>query len=324
MMMRITVKFMTVAMAAFLLPSSVFAQAPQDEVVYYHLDAVGSVRATTNGNGQTVERFDYLPFGEPWPAAGTERLQFTGAERDPSTGLTYLMARYLFVGAGRFTSPDVSDFSDPSDPQSWSLYVYVINRPLTFVDPSGHQIYAQGGDTDFLKWLISIQDLTNGLLSRPLGIRPLGVWPVPGHCFLNAADPSVGQGGGAFGVRRSNGRTHEGIDINAPVGAGVVSLYAGTVVALKPNPSTSYGYQVVIKGGGVYAQYAHLQRPTVLDNSLWQGGETVNAGQHIGRVGRTGNVPAGAASHLHMEVRTNGPGPSANVSNPLAFTGPCR
>jgi RHS repeat-associated protein len=137
--MRILVQLIVVAMAALLLPYSVSAQAPQDEVVYYHLDAVGSIRATTDGGGQTVERLDYLPFGEPWPTQGAERLQFTGAQRDPSTGFTYLMARYLFVNAGRFTSPDSAVYSDGVNPQSWNLYVYVTNRPLTFIDPSGHE-----------------------------------------------------------------------------------------------------------------------------------------------------------------------------------------
>ena len=39
---------------------------------------------------------------------------------------------------GRFTSPD--DFrndTDPSEPQSWNLYLYVRNNPLVFVDPTG-------------------------------------------------------------------------------------------------------------------------------------------------------------------------------------------
>jgi len=137
-MVRITVRFMITAMAILLLARSVSGQAPQDEIVYYHVDAIGSVRAITDNNGQTVQRLDFLPFGEPWPTAGTERLQFTGAQRDSSTGFTYLMARYLLVNAGRFTSPDEAVYSDAVNPQSWNLYVYVTNRPLTFIDPSGH------------------------------------------------------------------------------------------------------------------------------------------------------------------------------------------
>lgn len=146
-MMHIAFRLAAISMATLLLSVPASAQPPQDEVVYYHLDAVGSVRATTNSAGQTLERFDFLPFGEPWPGAGNERIQFTGAERDPSTGFTYLMARYLFVNAGRFTSPDSAGYSHPSNPQTWNLYVYVANQPLTFIDPSGHDCVSTSTNT---------------------------------------------------------------------------------------------------------------------------------------------------------------------------------
>ena len=41
-------------------------------VEYYHLDAIGNVRAVTNAAGQVVERHDYLPFGD-WHHATTAR-----------------------------------------------------------------------------------------------------------------------------------------------------------------------------------------------------------------------------------------------------------
>ncbi|HEX2458637.1 MAG TPA: hypothetical protein VHJ58_00700, partial [Vicinamibacterales bacterium] len=54
------------------------AQA-QDTVIYYHTDAIGSVRMITNANGQVISRHDYLPFGEPWtPPANADVRQFAG------------------------------------------------------------------------------------------------------------------------------------------------------------------------------------------------------------------------------------------------------
>jgi uncharacterized protein RhaS with RHS repeats len=45
-------------------------------VRYYHLDAVGNVRALTDEAGNVVERHDYLPFGEVWnPQPGTQPLR---------------------------------------------------------------------------------------------------------------------------------------------------------------------------------------------------------------------------------------------------------
>ena len=37
---------------------------------------------------------------------------------------------------------------DPSDPQSWNLYGYVRNNPLSFVDPTGRYVFAAGVSQD--------------------------------------------------------------------------------------------------------------------------------------------------------------------------------
>ena len=50
------------AACSLLAPSLAHAQ----RVEYYHLDALGSVRAVTDQQGRVVERHDYLPFGEEW------------------------------------------------------------------------------------------------------------------------------------------------------------------------------------------------------------------------------------------------------------------
>jgi len=39
-----------------------------DRVLYYHTDAIGSVRMVTDEAGQVVGRYDYWPFGAPAPA----------------------------------------------------------------------------------------------------------------------------------------------------------------------------------------------------------------------------------------------------------------
>ena len=116
---------------------------------YYHLDALGTVRAVTNAMGAVVRRHDYAPFGEEVaPIAGSDRRRFTGKERDAETGLDYFSARYHHPSAGRFTSADPGHVGgDLFDPQSWNAYVHARNNPLRFVDPSGTEylIWAQGG-----------------------------------------------------------------------------------------------------------------------------------------------------------------------------------
>src|SRR5215217_8551315 len=59
-------------------------------------------------------------------------------KRDVETGLDYLIHRYRSSTQGRFTSAD-EPFADQTedDPQSWNLYSYVGNNPLSFTDPFG-------------------------------------------------------------------------------------------------------------------------------------------------------------------------------------------
>jgi RHS repeat-associated protein len=79
------------------------------------------------GCGSTT-RLDVCTFAE----------RFTSKERDAETGLDYFGARYMSSAQGRFTSPD-KPFADqhPENPQSWNLYAYVRNNPLSMVDPNG-------------------------------------------------------------------------------------------------------------------------------------------------------------------------------------------
>src|SRR5206468_4775551 len=136
-----------------------------DQVMYYHTDAVGSVRMITNAAGQLVgDRMDYLPFGEVWSGgtATQDAPAFTGAERDHETNLDYLGARFFSSGTGRFTRPD--DWfagADLTNPQSWNLYAYALNNPLRYVDPTGHDPNCRSGadfctsvtEADPDKWL---------------------------------------------------------------------------------------------------------------------------------------------------------------------------
>jgi len=108
-----------------------------DTVVYYHSDAIGSVRAVTDSGGQIVERFDYLPFGERWsPGTTVEKLGFAGKDFDQETGLNYFGARYHASINGRFTTVDPVQ-GQLTDPQSLNRYAYAKNNPLRFVDPTG-------------------------------------------------------------------------------------------------------------------------------------------------------------------------------------------
>jgi RHS repeat-associated protein len=151
---------------------------------YIHTDAIGSVRMVTGHAGVVLNRYDYRPFGEPWPAGSDAApVGFAGSELDAELGnsswlaANYMGARWLQAAIGRFTSVDPGHADGTlTDPQSWNGYAYVRNNPLAFVDPDGRQTYivgagdlvtGEGGgmsDEDRAIWsLISGRALADGL-----------------------------------------------------------------------------------------------------------------------------------------------------------------
>jgi RHS repeat-associated protein len=146
-------------------------------------DHLGSTRMVADRSGSLggVRRHDFLPFGEELFAvvgirsvalgygADSTHQKFTSKERDYETGLDYFLARYYSSTQGRFTSPDIP-FADQSegDPQSWNLYTYVGNKPLTYTDPFGmwKKVDCSSGNC----WEAEKND-TLGTLAEQTGIR---------------------------------------------------------------------------------------------------------------------------------------------------------
>lgn len=89
---------------------------------------------------------------------------------------------------------------------------------------------------------------------------------------------------------------HAGIDFRAPSGTRIVATAPGTVIAA--GKGGGYGNMVEIDhGNGITTRYAHLS--SILVNV----GDTISAGEAIGRSGSTGRS---TGPHLHYEVRLNG------------------
>jgi RHS repeat-associated protein len=149
MTLECRVKTLTLAMAVSL-ASSAWAQ----KVTYYHLDAIGNVRAVTDASGTPIERHDYLPFGEECvsgPCASNPGVtsaqprHFIAKERDVETGLDYFGGRYYAAPAGRFTTTDpVTQQESLSDPQRWNRYAYGRDNPLRYLDPDGRALLLPG------------------------------------------------------------------------------------------------------------------------------------------------------------------------------------
>ena len=102
-----------------------------------------------------------------------------------------------------------------------------------------------------------------------------------------------------WGAARSQGRSHEGIDIFAKRGTPIQATTQGIVSKVGEN--TLGGRVVFIIGpGGAGHYYAHLEDYADISPNDW-----VNAGDIIGYVGDSGNAK-GTPPHVHYGIYING------------------
>ena len=112
--------------------------------------------------------------------------------------------------------------------------------------------------------------------------------------------PTVGWVTSEYGPRKAEisgmSTYHKGIDIARTGNPNIVATDAGEVIHVAY--SSSYGWNVVLyHGEGIATRYAHMcRRPEV------EVGDRVFKGEHIGNMGKTGNV---TGAHLHFEVYKN-------------------
>ncbi len=124
---------------------------PPYEVLDLHVDHLGSTRLMTDDLVTSTVRHDFFPFGEemsPVLDLGSAK-RFTGHERDRATGLDYMLARFYSAETARFHSPDSYIGSAWHEaPQTWNRYVYALNSPLGFVDPTGFEVQLTGATAE--------------------------------------------------------------------------------------------------------------------------------------------------------------------------------
>jgi RHS repeat-associated protein len=99
---------------------------------YLGKDLLGSVRSTTDDNGNLEDRYEYDAFGKPYKGDLTTgmNLGYTGKPYDPATGLYNYGYRDYKPEAARFTTVDPI-----RDGSNW--FAYVNNDPVNWVDPWG-------------------------------------------------------------------------------------------------------------------------------------------------------------------------------------------
>jgi RHS repeat-associated protein len=120
--------------------SNTASQTPQ--TAYLTEDHLGSPRVVTNQAGAVISRHDYMAFGEEIYRQSYNndslRDKYTGYEKDFESDLDYAQARYYNSRNGRFTSVDPAMASATArNPQSFNRYIYGLNSPYKFNDPTG-------------------------------------------------------------------------------------------------------------------------------------------------------------------------------------------
>jgi RHS repeat-associated protein len=107
---------------------------------FAHSDHLGSSRMLTAMSQSPAENLDYYPFGELNSSdAGLITHEFTGFLNDFEANLDHADFRQYALAQARWLTPDPAGLAavDPTNPQSWNRYAYVLNSPLTYIDPYG-------------------------------------------------------------------------------------------------------------------------------------------------------------------------------------------
>ena len=131
------------------LPTGATAVYTSAGLAYYrHSDHLGSSRLATTPSRTLYSSTAYAPFGEPYDEAGTTDRSFTGQDEDTTSGMYDFLERRYNPTAGRWLSPDPAGLGavDPTNPQTWNRYAYVMNNPLGLIDLIGEECYAFDGN----------------------------------------------------------------------------------------------------------------------------------------------------------------------------------
>jgi len=214
-----------------------------DGLHFYFNDPLGTRRAQTDYAGVLEQTCSSLPFGDglncitPPNSSGnsyaasliapTEH-HFTGKERDTESGNDYFGARYYSSSMGRFLSPDWAAKVMPvpyvklDNPQTFNLYAYVGNNPLTRTDPTGH-VVCNGSECDQVKK--SLDDTKKAIASGTLSkdeknalkgvLKFYGKWGQDNGVTVNTGVKGLTTEGGVGNTVTENGKTTISLNLGA-------------------------------------------------------------------------------------------------------------
>lgn len=137
-------------------------QKSESRLFFFHRDERNNVVLVTDQQGRSVAEMTYDPFGAIIAKTGDfeSPFGFAGCRMEPEFGLVYMRLRFYDPQLGRFISPDPLS-GDLEEPLSTNPYVYVQNRPLDFLDPTG-ALLSENMTGDLSSWLDNIENTVIG------------------------------------------------------------------------------------------------------------------------------------------------------------------
>jgi RHS repeat-associated protein len=136
---------------------------------YIQSDYVGSPNLVTDSTGKVVGRSRNLPFGERFGSLGTAKSirRFTNHE-DQAGSSIYMQARTYLPAYGKFAQVDPAYDQTKDDPESWNLYNYVTNNPVTKTDPDGRitRVHVTNKATGAGEWITLTNQQVDELLDN--------------------------------------------------------------------------------------------------------------------------------------------------------------
>ena len=180
----------------------------------------------------------------------------------------------------------------------WLLADKYVLRDMFSTDWSAGPVSAPNANTGPQATPAELPSLTPSPDPNPtIYITPTPVEAQPGRLLIPVVGIKPEQLQDTFSDSRSEGRTHEAIDIMAPGGTPVVAVADGEIVKFHDSEAGGITIYQISTDKRFFYYYAHLQ-------SRAQGiaeGQTVKQGTILGYVGDTGNAGPGN-THLHFSI----------------------
>jgi RHS repeat-associated protein len=299
----------TALLKAFVpLPGGATAVYNSSGLAYYrHTDHLGSSRFASTPTQTLYSDSAYSPSGEVYASSGALDGSFTGQNQDTTPGLYDFLYREYDPYQSRWSSPDPSGLAavDPAFPQSWNRYAYVLNNPVSRVDPQGLWCVWQDGthdddesdggegsaaclldgglwdSTDTFTGCDASWNCTDGNGFNAIGCTAGSfscTWSPGGSVTVTATPCSVGWGSGGIGVALGGnidlggGPIPLGANGTVGAGAGVFHNKAGGVVKGLSAGAYSSG------GTGAYAGSKATGTPKQDPKNLYSLGAYVGGG----------------------------------------------